>query len=414
MAPGKDRKIGGLAGETCDVVVVGGGIVGLATGLALAGRGSLRIGILEAEEAVARHQTGHNSGVIHAGLYYRPGSLKARNCAAGRERMYAFCREHGVAHERTGKLVVATGDAQRPMLDELARRGEANGLDGISRLDAAGLAEYEPHVRGVAGLHVPQTGIVDFGSVASVMAERFEAAGGVLWTGARVTAVCSDAGGHTVATTRGALKARYLVGCAGLWADRLARMCGLKPEVRIIPFRGEYYVLREASRSLVKGLIYPVPDPRFPFLGVHFTRTIHGGVEAGPNAVLAFQRAGYSWCDFSLRDTLGMAAFPGFWRMAARYWRTGAGEMYRSLNRGAFVRALAALVPAVGVEDVEPGGSGVRAQAVTRQGALCDDFIIEEAEGMMHVLNAPSPAATASLSIGDAIADRFGKRFGLG
>lgn len=399
--------------ESFDVAVVGGGIVGLATALTLVGRHAARVVVLEAEEAVAQHQTGHNSGVIHAGLYYRPGSLKARNCAAGRERMYAFCREHGIAHERTGKLVVATSHEQSAALDELSLRGAANGLDGIERLDADGLAAYEPHVRGVAGLYVPQTGIVDFGSVAAVMAERFEAAGGELRTGAKVTAVTAGSQQHTLSTTRGTVQAKYVIGCAGLWADRFARMCGLTPGVRVIPFRGEYYVLREESRPLVKGLIYPVPDPRFPFLGVHFTRTIYGGVEAGPNAVLAFRRAGYHWGSFSPRDVLGMMSFPGFWRMGARYWRTGAGEMYRSLNKRAFVRALAQLVPEVGVDDVEPGGAGVRAQAVTKAGALCDDFIIEEADRMIHVLNAPSPAATASLSIGDAIADMAKKRFGL-
>ena len=397
-----------------DLLVVGGGIVGLATAFALTRTPGRRVLVLEAEAGLAGHQTGHNSGVIHSGLYYRPGSLKAQNCAAGREALYRFCAEHGVAHQRCGKIVVAVSGAELPALEELERRGRANGLDGLRRLRGlAELQEHEPAVAGVEGLWVPQTGIVDFPGMTEVFARLVRTAGGEVLTGCRVVGVRRDGPELVVETVAGPVRTRNLVNCAGLQSDRVARLCGLDPGLQIIPFRGEYYELAPARHHLVRNLIYPVPDPRFPFLGVHFTRMVKGGVEAGPNAVLAFRREGYDKWDFSLRDTLTMAAFPGFWLMAGRYWRTAAGEFHRSFHKPAFVAALQRLLPAIRAGDLVPGGSGVRAQAVTREGALVDDFRILEADRMIHVLNAPSPAATASLSIGRTLADLAEKNFGL-
>jgi L-2-hydroxyglutarate oxidase len=368
---------------------------------------------LEAEEHLATHQTGHNSGVIHSGLYYKPGSLKARNCAAGRDALYRFCTDNDIAHEKCGKVVVATTQDEIAPLEELERRGRANGLQGLRRLDPDQLREHEPHVQGIAALHVLETGIVDFAQVAETMARQLREAGGEIITGARVRAVRRNGGDFVVETTRGAVKARFLVNCAGLQCDRVARLCGLRPRVRIVPFRGEYYKLVPQRQELVRNLIYPVPDPRFPFLGVHFTRMVHGGVEAGPNAVLAFKREGYGRFSFSPRDTLDTLSYGGFWRMAARHWRTGFGEFYRSFSRAAFVRALQKLLPDLREADVERHGAGVRAQAVAPDGAPLDDFHILEAEHTLHVLNAPSPAATASLSIGSTLARRAAELFGL-
>jgi L-2-hydroxyglutarate oxidase len=396
-----------------DVAVIGGGIVGTATAMALSAKPGVSIAVLEAEEKLAAHQTGNNSGVIHSGLYYKPGSLKARNCVEGREALYAFCAEEGIAHERCGKVVVATCESELPALEELERRGRANGLEGIARLTPEELKEREPHVRGVAGLLVPETGIVDFVAVTEAYAARVRAAGGAVMTGARVRKVRREQGGLVLETAHGPVRARFLVNCGGLHCDRIARLCGVDPRVRIVPFRGEYYKLAEGRTHLVKHLIYPVPDPRFPFLGVHFTRMIHGGIEAGPNAVLAFKREGYRRWDFSPRDMLEVAVYGGFWRMACKYWRMGMGEFYRSFSRKAFVRALQGLVPEVGCDDVAPGGAGVRAQALGQDGKLLDDFRIEGAERMIHVLNAPSPAATASISIGRTIAAMAERNFGL-
>jgi L-2-hydroxyglutarate oxidase len=398
---------------TADVVIIGGGIVGLATAYTLTRAPGCRVVVLEAEPGLARHQTGHNSGVIHSGLYYKPGSLKALNCTRGREALYQFCADHGVAHERCGKLVVAVTEAELPALNELERRGRANGLDGMLRLRGDALREYEPHVAGIEALWVPTTGIVDFPGVTETYARLVAEAGGEVRTNARVVDVKRDGADLVVETVGGPVRARHLINCAGLQSDRIARLCGLDPGLQIIPFRGEYFELVPEQHHLVRNLIYPVPDPRFPFLGVHFTRMVKGGIEAGPNAVLAFRREGYHKLDFSLRDSVDLATFPGFWRMAGKFWRTAAGEFHRSFSKEAFVTALQKLMPAIRAEHLQPGGAGVRAQAVTREGALVDDFRILESERMIHVLNAPSPAATASLSIGQSIAGMARKNFGL-
>ncbi len=362
---------------------------------------------------MAAHQTGNNSGVIHSGLYYKPGSLKARNCVGGREAMYRFCEEHGIAHDRCGKIVVATSEAEIPALDELARRGGENGLTGLKRLKPDELKDYEPHVAGIDGLLCPETGIVDFVGVTKTYAKLTAEKGGEIRTGTRVTGFRNDGGEFILQTNRGEVRCRNLINCAGLQCDRVARMCGVDPGLKIVPFRGEYYEIIPERHSLVKNLIYPVPDPRFPFLGVHFTRMIHGGIEAGPNAVLAFKREGYKQLSFSPRDMLETFAYLGFWKMSIKYWKMGTGEFYRSFSKGAFVRALQKLVPEITGADVHRGGAGVRAQALLPDGKLVDDFRIVEAKGMVHVLNAPSPAATASISIGKTIAAMAAKNFSL-
>lgn len=388
----------------CDVAVVGGGLVGAATAMALAERGTA-VTVLEAEDRLGAHQSGHNSGVIHSGLYYKPGSLKARLCVEGARALYQLCEEEGIAHERCGKLVMATETEELPRLDELERRGHANGLTGLRRLRAEEIAEVEPHAKGIAALHLPSTGIVDYKGVVQAYGRRIQAKGGQVLTGTRVTGVRANGSGLVVETTRGAVSAKRLVNCAGLQSDRVARLCGAQPDVRIVPFRGEYYELVPGKRDLVRGLIYPVPDPRFPFLGVHLTKMIKGGVEAGPNAVLALKREGYRWTDVSFRDTLEVAGWPGTWALAARFWKIGAYEVWRSLMKSAFVRDLQRLVPAIRSEDVYRAGAGVRAQALERSGALVDDFRIVESPNAVHVLNAPSPGATASIAIGRQIAE---------
>jgi L-2-hydroxyglutarate oxidase len=388
----------------CDVAVIGGGIVGLATAMALTERTRAMVVVLEAEDRLAAHQTGHNSGVIHSGLYYKPGSLKAQNCVAGREALYHFCAAHGIAHERCGKVVIAVDKRELPRLDELELRGRANGLQGLRHLGPEEIREHEPHARGIAGLFVPDTGIVDYTAVSEACAGCVRAAGGTIVTGARVTACRRDPspGGTApdlvLETARGVLRCGALVNCAGLHSDRVARLCGVEPDVRIVPFRGEYYDLVPQKRGLVRNLIYPLPDPRFPFLGVHFTRMVRGGVEAGPNAVLALKREGYGRTDFSLHDAAELFAYTGFWRMGLRHWRMGLHESLRSTSTGAFVAALRRLVPEITSADVVRSGAGVRAQALGPDGKLCDDFIIVEAERMVHVLNAPSPAATAAIT----------------
>ncbi len=396
-----------------DVAIIGGGIVGLATAHALQAETSASIVILEAENVVAAHQTGHNSGVIHSGLYYKPGSLKAQNCAVGREEMVRFCQEHGIAHERCGKVVVAVDASELPALDNLESRGRANGLADLRRLTSEQIREFEPHVQGVAGLFVPQTGIVDYRQVCQKLAELIEQRGGKLMTEARVRACSPMPTELVLVTTRGAIGCRNLINCAGLQSDRVARLCGVEPGLQIVPFRGEYYEVVPERRHLVRNLIYPVPDPRFPFLGVHFTRTVHGMIEAGPNAVLALRREGYSRFSFSLGDVAQMLAYAGFWRMAWKFAGTGMAEMYRSFSKRAFHHALQRLVPELRREDIRRAGAGVRAQALEPSGALVDDFRIVEAERMIHVLNAPSPAATASLSIGKTIAAKAKERFAL-
>jgi L-2-hydroxyglutarate oxidase len=399
--------------ELKDVAIIGGGIVGMATAMALTAGFRLELIVLEAEDRLAAHQTGHNSGVIHSGIYYKPSSLKARNCVEGRELLYRFCQEHGIAHDRCGKVVVATRERELPLLEELERRGNANGVHGLRRLNPEELREHEPHVAGIAGLLVPETGIVDYKEVTRVFANEVQKHGGTIQTRALVRRVDRRGGEIGLETARGDVRCRYLINCGGLQSDRLARRCGLDPKLQIVPFRGEYYELVPQRRFLVKNLIYPVPDPRFPFLGVHFTRMVDGGVEAGPNAVLALKREGYRWRDFSVRDTLAMARYGGFRRMVGKYWKTGLGELYRSVSKRAFVKALQRLVPEVVPDDLEPAGAGVRAQALDPNGALVDDFYVVEAERMIHVLNAPSPAATASISIGRTIAALASQRFQL-
>lgn len=402
-----------MAGTRVDVAVVGGGIVGVATAMAVLARARVSLAVVEKEPRLAAHQTGNNSGVIHSGLYYRPGSLKARNCTAGREALLRFCSEHGIPAERCGKVVVATRAEQVPVLEELRRRGEANGLVGLRRLGPGEIREIEPHAAGVAGLFVPQTGIVDYVRVTEAYAEEVRRGGGEVMLGAPVRKVARDGDGMVLETGKGEVRCRFLVNCAGLQSDRVARLAGVEPGVLIVPFRGEYYRLAQGRDGLVRNLVYPVPDPEFPFLGVHFTRMVGGGVEAGPNAVLALKREGYTRWSFSLRDTATTFAYPGFWRMARSYWRMGFGEYWRSFDKRAFVRALQALIPEIEPADLTPGGAGVRAQALDPSGRLLDDFRIVEGERQVHVLNAPSPAATASISIGATVAATALRSFGL-
>jgi len=376
-------------------VVIGGGIVGLATAYELTrSRPHATVTVVEKEHRVAAHQTGHNSGVIHAGVYYKPGSLKARLCRAGSESMVRFCGEYGIPVQVCGKLIVATDSAELPRLNALFERATANGLP-VTKVTPEQAREYEPNVACVAGIHVASTGIVDFGQVCRTLADLVAKAGGEVRLGTRVTGLRPG----RVLTTEGEVAADQVVNCAGLHSDRIARMAGLSPGVRIVPFRGEYYELRPDRRALVNGLIYPVPDPSFPFLGVHLTRMIDGSVHAGPNAVLALSREGYSWGRIRPRDVAEVAAYPGLWRLAGRHLRYGLREVRRSLSPNLFAQSLARLVPALRREDIVPAGSGVRAQAVARDGSLVDDFLIVTAPGQVHVLNAPSPAATSSLEI---------------
>jgi (S)-2-hydroxyglutarate dehydrogenase len=394
-----------------DAAIIGGGIVGTATAMSLQELGFKSVIVLEAENKLAAHQTGNNSGVIHSGLYYKPGSLKAKNCVEGRELMYKFCEQHNIRHDRCGKLVVALKPEEVTFLRSLEERGIANGLKGIKRLTSGELKEYEPHVRGLAGLFIAETGIVDYNQVTETYAKIIMENGGEVKTKNKFLALHRDNGMLIIDTSMGEYRANFLVNCAGLYSDRVAKICGVNPGLQIIPFRGEYYKIKKEKEWLVKNLIYPVPDPQFPFLGVHFTRMIKGGVEAGPNAVLAFKREGYSHKDFSATDILEMAAYSGFWKMAGKYYKMGIGEFYRSLNKNAFVKALQKLVPEVEHDDLSQGGAGVRAQAVDPNGNLVDDFRIVEAEKMIHVLNAPSPAATASISIGRTIAGLVKRTF---
>lgn len=388
-----------------DAAVVGAGIVGLATAHRLLERNDgWRVCVLEKEGRIATHQTGHNSGVLHSGIYYKPGSLKAQNCRRGLRMMLDFCKEHGVAHEVCGKVIVATREEELPALERLHERGVANGVQ-CRMIGPEELAEYEPRAAGIRAIHVAEAGIADYKAVCAAMARLIEAAGGEIRTNARVRAMGRDGGSVMLHTASGGVRTRRVINCGGLHSDRVARLTGAKPGVRIVPFRGEYYMLNDRAAGLVRNLIYPVPDPRYPFLGVHFTRMIGGHVECGPNAVLALAREGYSWGRVNPRDLLGVLAAPGFWRFAARHWRMGLGEMHRSLSKRAFVESLRRLVPEVGMDDIAPAEAGVRAQAMRPSGDLLDDFSIETSPGVVNVCNAPSPAATSSLSIAETIAD---------
>jgi L-2-hydroxyglutarate oxidase LhgO len=394
--------------DRAGIVVIGGGLVGLAVAMEAGARfPGRRILVLEKEDRVAGHQSGRNSGVVHSGLYYRPGSLKARLCVEGGRLLREHCRAHDLPYEACGKVVVATTPEEAAALDGLLARGRANGVEGLKRLDAAGLLAREPHAAGVAALLVPGAAIADYARVARSYADVVRERGGEVRTGARVVALRRDGGASVVETTAGVFGARLLVNCAGLWSDMVARMDGFEPGVRIVPFRGEYYTLSPRASALVGGLIYPVPDPRFPFLGVHLTRRVTGGVEAGPNAVLAFMREGYRWTDVDPAGLVRSLAFPGFRRLLRRHWRTGLQEMRRSLSKRAFLAALRRLMPSLELQDLQPGGSGVRAMAVDRDGAMVDDFWFSEAPGRIHVLNVPSPAATASIAIGRHLASRL-------
>jgi L-2-hydroxyglutarate oxidase len=388
----------------CETAIIGGGVVGLATAMALAEAGQPSLLVLEAEDRLAAHQSGHNSGVIHAGLYYRPDSWKARLCVEGREALYRFCDEHGIACRKCGKVVVATSEQEIPRLDELERRGRANGLQGLRRLTPEQVREHEPHAAGIAGLHVADTGVVDFAAVAAAYAEVVRAAGGEVLLNARVGRVLDDGDALVLETAQGEVRCRRLVNCAGLHADRIAVRCGTRPSCRIVPFRGEYWRIAPKRAHLVRSLIYPVPDPRLPYLGVHLTRRVDDWVETGPNAVLTLNRHGYRRGRLRVADARDVLAYRGFWRMAGRFWRTGISEFGRSLSRRAYARQARRLLPELTAADLQPAESGVRAQAVDPDGRLVDDFRIVMADRTVHVLNAPSPAATASISIGRHIA----------
>lgn len=388
-----------------DIILIGGGIVGLSSAWSILKQNpSLRVLILEKEAQVAAHQTGHNSGVIHSGIYYKPGSLKAQNCLRGYRMLVDFCNEQGISYDLCGKLIVATRNEEIPELEKLYQRGIENGLTGIRRIERKHFAEFEPHVAGVQALHVPQTGIIDYTEVCLRLADLIREKGGEIITGSAVTDINIKDGGVEVITSSATYQARLLVNCAGLFCDKVAEMAGEEAQTRIIPFRGEYYMIRPEKRSLVKNLIYPVPDPNFPFLGVHFTRMIDGGVEAGPNAVFAFKREGYHRTDVNLTELFESLRWPGFQKVMKKYWKTGLGEFYRSFSKSAFTKALQRLVPEIQEDDLIEGESGVRAQACDRTGGLLDDFKIIERPNAIHILNAPSPAATSSLSIGESIA----------
>ena len=390
-----------------DVAIIGGGIVGLATADKLTQHDSnLRVLVLEKEDDVARHQTGRNSGVIHSGIYYTPGSLKARTCRAGKEALEALCESEEIPFDRCGKVIVATDESELPALERIYENGQANGVD-CEIIGPDRLREIEPYAQGIRAIHVPETGIVDYVAVTRRLAERMQARGGALWLNAGVHDLQQRADTVVVKTARGEVEAQHVINCAGLYADRIARMAGANPGVQIVPFRGEYYELIPEARHLCQGLIYPVPNPSFPFLGVHFTRMVGGGVECGPNAVLALAREGYRWTDVDGKELLETLSYSGFQTLATRYWRTGLGEMWRSASKAAFVRALQKLVPNIEARHLQPAPAGVRAQAVTPDGRLLDDFMIEETGSVMSVCNAPSPAATSSLSIGQTIMERL-------
>ncbi len=397
--------------ESFDIAVIGGGIVGMATALALSKTCKGKIVVLETEDELAKHQTGHNSGVIHSGLYYKPGSLKALNCKTGRDLLYTFLEKENIPHDRCGKLVVATNDEEIPYLMKLMERGKENGLKGLKLLDKSEIKDYEPHVSGVKGMLVRETGIVDYKVVTEKFGELFEKNGGKVKLNSKVKKISRDGKEIILRTPNEEIKCRSIINCGGLYSDRIAKMSGINPGLKIIPFRGEYYEIKKSHHHLVKNLIYPVPDPKFPFLGVHFTRMIGGGVEAGPNAVTAFKREGYKKLSISIRDMLDFALYGGFWKMAKNNWRISIDEYKRSFFKPLFVKSLQKLIPEIKGKQLTSCPAGVRAQALEPDGFLVDDFRIVESENMVHVLNAPSPAATASLSIGESIAKIARKNF---
>jgi L-2-hydroxyglutarate oxidase len=402
-----------LTMQQFDYVVIGGGIVGLSVAWTLLERRpGVRIAVLEKEDDWARHQTGRNSGVMHSGIYYKPGSLKAKLCREGNRRLGEFCQHYGIRYEPCGKVIVATTASELPLMENLCARGIANGL-APRKISAAEVKEIEPHVSCVAGIHVPSTGIVDFVGVCRKLAELIGAQGGELRLGTRVQAFRANSSGAVLETSKDVFAARWVINCAGLHSDRVAKLAGADPGARIVPFRGEYYELKPERRSLVRNLIYPVPDPNFPFLGVHFTRMIDGSVHAGPNAVLSLKREGYHRTSFNMRDFVDTVTYPGFWRLAAKHAKSGLEEMHRSFSKRAFVLSLQKLVPEIREEDLIPGEAGVRAQALRPDGGLVDDFLIVHSPSAIHVCNAPSPAATACLEIGRVVAEDIPELSGI-
>ncbi len=403
-----------MSPQKYDIAVIGGGIIGLATALELTREFPRhKVAVLEKERDIALHQTGHNSGVIHTGIYYTPGSQKANFCWSGAKTLRQYCDDRGIEYEMCGKVIVATREPELPVLEDLYQRGTANGVEGLELIEKERLRELESHASGIAALYSPNTGIVDFSKVSAAYSVELQENGGALLTETKVLGIDQRTDGLTVETSKGEVTARHLINCAGLHADRIARTMGVNIDVRIIPFRGEYFLIPPERSHLVRGLVYPVPDPKLPFLGVHFTKRIDGGVEAGPNAVLAFAREGYRKTAFSPADTLDMLTFPGFWRMSTRYWKNGVKEQYRSWIKRSFLRSLRALVPEITMDDLGDSGGGVRAQAVDRDGRLLQDFKIVETRNAIHLLNAPSPGATCSLAIGRHMVDLARKSFDL-
>jgi L-2-hydroxyglutarate oxidase LhgO len=400
-----------MAQRTHTVAIIGGGIVGLATGMELTRRfPGLSLAVIEKEPALCRHQTSHNSGVIHSGIYYKPGSLKARLCVEGVDALLRFCQENEIPYDICGKVIVAITEDEIPKLEELFRRGQGNGLKGLQMLNGEEIREIEPHAAGIRGIRVPGTGIVDYARVSEKYAEIIAERGGTIYLSNEVVGLKRYSDLTILETSQGSIEARFVINCTGLQSDRVSRMANAKLNLMIVPFRGEYYDIAPEKHHYLKGLLYPVPDPRFPFLGVHFTKRIGGGVEAGPNAVLALKREGYSKTSFQARDVYEYLTFPGFWTMAAKHWKMSMAEYHRSWSKAAFVRALQRLMPELRSEDLVPGGSGVRAQALDISGKLIDDFHFVYSEGMMHVCNVPSPAATASLAIARYIVDTVVQR----
>jgi (S)-2-hydroxyglutarate dehydrogenase len=395
-----------------DVVIIGGGIVGLASAYSiLKSNPHFKLAVLEKEDALAAHQTGHNSGVIHSGIYYKPGSLKAQNCIQGYQMLLDFCDQNNIPYDLCGKLIVATEPWELPLLENIYNRGIENGLTKIKYIEQADIANYEPHMRGIRAVHVPYTGIIDYTEVCIKLGEWVTKWGGDIFTNHKAEDIIEHENTIEVHTAQRTIETKLLVNCAGLYCDKVAQMAGEKIDTRIIPFRGEYYMLKPEKRYLVKNLIYPVPDPNFPFLGVHFTRMIDGGVEAGPNAVFAFKREGYHKSDVDFAELMESLTWPGFQKVAAKYWKTGVGEFYRSFSKTAFTNALRKFIPEVTEDDLVTAEAGVRAQACDKEGGLLDDFKIIEKPKAIHILNAPSPAATSSLSIGATIAQMVAKHF---